>query len=57
MCIRTHEAVLTRNYDADVLNVHFRMMLDEAQEWAERSGLRESDVAEAVKSVRRRKRL
>ena len=57
MCIRTHEAVLTRNYDADVLNVHFRIMLDEAQEWAERSGLRESDVAEAVKSVRRRKRL
>ena len=48
------EAVMIQN--DDTLVESFRNMLDEAKDWAERSGLTERDVDEAVKSVRRRKR-
>ena len=48
------EAVMIRNDDTFV--ERFKMMLDEARDWAERSGLTESDIDEAVKAVRRRKR-
>ena len=32
----------------------FRAMLDEAREWAKRSGLREEDVSGIIKAVRRK---
>lgn len=40
----------------DTLVERFRIMLDEAKDWAEHSGLTERDVDEAVKAVRKRKR-
>ena len=46
------EAVMIRN--DDTLVERFRIMLDEAKDWAERSGLTEKDVDEAVKVVRMR---
>lgn len=33
----------------------FRTMLDDAEEWAERSGLREEDIDDVIKTVRKRK--
>ncbi len=35
--------------------LRFRKMLDEARDWAERSGLREDMIDDIIKSVRRRK--
>lgn len=34
----------------------FSVMLDEASEWAKRSGLREEDISEIIKAVRRKRR-
>ncbi len=34
---------------------NFRIMLDEAHDWAERSGLKEKDVNDIIKDVRRKK--
>ena len=48
------EAVMIRN--DNTLIERFRIMLDEAKDWAERSGLTERDVDEAVKAVRKRKK-
>ncbi|MBR4197079.1 MAG: hypothetical protein IKQ95_10300 [Synergistaceae bacterium] len=48
------EAVMIR-YD-DSSPESFRIMLDEAKDWAERSGLTEDDIADAVKSVRTRRK-
>ncbi|MBR1658518.1 MAG: hypothetical protein IJ697_08650 [Synergistaceae bacterium] len=46
---------------ADIADVKtsesFRTMLDDAKEWAERSGLREEDIDDVIKSVRRKKRI
>ncbi len=36
---------------------NFRIMLDEAHDWAERSGLKEKDVNDIIKDVRRKKRV
>lgn len=46
------ENVMTENDNA----LTFRMMLDEARDWAERSGLREDMIDDIIKSVRRRKK-
>lgn len=44
--------VVSRN---ETYSDSFRLMLDDSRAWAERSGLTEKDVDEAIKSVRRRK--
>ena len=48
------EAVMIKS--DDTLLERFRIMLDDAKDWAERFGLTESDVDEAVKAVRKRKK-
>ncbi|MBQ7267333.1 MAG: hypothetical protein IJR11_03080 [Synergistaceae bacterium] len=48
-------AVISKNDTAMTCSESFRNMLDDSRDWAERSGLTEKDVDEAIKSVRRRK--
>lgn len=48
--------VLTENDTALTYSDSFGIMLDDAKEWAERSGFIEEDVDSIIKAVRRSKR-
>ena len=48
-------SVISENKTVMTHSESFRIMLDDARDWAERSGLTEKDVDMAIKSVRRRK--
>ena len=43
---------MTENDTAIMYEGNFRMMLDDAKNWAERSGFREEDIDSIIKCVR-----
>ncbi len=56
MYANSDNAVMTENDTALTFSDSFRIMLDDARKWAERSGFIEEDVDSIIKSVRKRKR-
>ncbi len=49
-------AAKTKNDTAIMYKGNFRMMLDDAKNWAERSGFKEEDIDSVIKHVRERKK-